>query len=162
MPCCVLRCGVPKPGRCCAWWRRSPEARVRRRLELLCTVCGGSCECRAGRVLHALSDVGVVRLPGAPPWWPVTRGCCLALWSSQFSSPSGGVCRGDRTRTCNRRFWRPLLFQLSYTPIRCSGLLCADLVRFLRWSSYAWKHRRGGNLPLAAPVMVEPGRFPPR
>lgn len=26
--------------------------------------------------------------------------------------------RTDRTRTCNRRFWRPLLFQLSYLPKR--------------------------------------------
>ena len=25
--------------------------------------------------------------------------------------------RGDRTRTCNQRFWRPLLYQLSYTPM---------------------------------------------
>ena len=25
--------------------------------------------------------------------------------------------RGDRTRTYNQRFWRPLLYQLSYTPI---------------------------------------------
>src|SRR5918992_215083 len=24
--------------------------------------------------------------------------------------------RGDRTRTCNRWFWRPVLYQLSYTP----------------------------------------------
>src|SRR5688572_6925 len=26
--------------------------------------------------------------------------------------------RGDRTRTCNRWFWRPVLYQLSYTPPR--------------------------------------------
>src|ERR1044072_107933 len=30
------------------------------------------------------------------------------------SAPGGG--RGDRTRTCNRWFWRPVLYQLSYTP----------------------------------------------
>src|SRR5262245_14172154 len=24
--------------------------------------------------------------------------------------------RGDRTRTCNRRFWRPVLYQLSHAP----------------------------------------------
>ena len=24
--------------------------------------------------------------------------------------------RGDRTRTCNPRFWRPVLYQLSYAP----------------------------------------------
>src|SRR5688572_6782652 len=25
--------------------------------------------------------------------------------------------RGDRTRTCNQRFWRPPLYQLSYAPV---------------------------------------------
>ncbi len=25
--------------------------------------------------------------------------------------------RGDRDRTCNRRFWRPLLYQLRYSPV---------------------------------------------
>ncbi len=33
----------------------------------------------------------------------------------QLSSP-GCSGRADRTRTCNRRFWRPLLYQLSYRP----------------------------------------------
>lgn len=34
--------------------------------------------------------------------------------------PEGGTCfcRGDRIRTCDTRFWRPLLCQLSYTPKR--------------------------------------------
>ncbi len=27
-------------------------------------------------------------------------------------------CRGDRIRTCDPRFWRPMLYQLSYSPIR--------------------------------------------
>src|SRR6187397_611864 len=31
--------------------------------------------------------------------------------------------RGDRTRTCNRWFWRPVLYQLSYTPIEHAALL---------------------------------------
>lgn len=31
--------------------------------------------------------------------------------------------RGDRDRTCNLRFWRPPLYQLSYTPLeRPAGL----------------------------------------
>ena len=30
---------------------------------------------------------------------------------------SGG--RGDRNRTCNPRFWRPVLCQLSYSPVLC-------------------------------------------
>ncbi len=31
--------------------------------------------------------------------------------------------RGDRTRTCNRWFWRPVLYQLSYTPPSDASLL---------------------------------------
>jgi hypothetical protein len=27
------------------------------------------------------------------------------------------IGRGDRTRTCDTRFWRPVLYQLSYSPI---------------------------------------------
>src|SRR4051794_30425669 len=26
--------------------------------------------------------------------------------------------RGDRTRTCDPRFWRPMLYQLSYAPVQ--------------------------------------------
>lgn len=33
-----------------------------------------------------------------------------------FSLPNIG--RRDRSRTCNPRFWRPVLYQLSYSPIR--------------------------------------------
>ena len=29
----------------------------------------------------------------------------------------GLLCRGDRTRTCNLRFWRPLRYQLRHAPI---------------------------------------------
>lgn len=29
--------------------------------------------------------------------------------------------RGDRDRTCNLRFWRPPLYQLSYTPLERPG-----------------------------------------
>ena len=32
------------------------------------------------------------------------------------SLPPAGLSRGDRTRTCNPRFWRPVLYQLSYAP----------------------------------------------
>ena len=28
------------------------------------------------------------------------------------------IGRGDRIRTCDPRFWRPMLYQLSYTPAR--------------------------------------------
>jgi hypothetical protein len=35
---------------------------------------------------------------------------------------AGRAGRGDRTRTCNRWFWRPVLYQLSYTPIGANPL----------------------------------------
>src|SRR4026207_831049 len=38
----------------------------------------------------------------------------LLLRDGVWERPGGG--RGDRTRTCNRWFWRPVLYQLSYTP----------------------------------------------
>jgi hypothetical protein len=34
---------------------------------------------------------------------------------------AGDGNRGDRTRTCNPRFWRPVLYQLSYAPWRFEG-----------------------------------------
>ena len=46
-------------------------------------------------------------------------GSCLLIWSKK-QTPQG-VCfllgRGRRTWTLGTRFWRPLLYQLSYTPI---------------------------------------------
>lgn len=43
---------------------------------------------------------------------------CCPLWNSQKTPQFPGLTRwGDRIRTCNLRFWRPTLNQLSYTPI---------------------------------------------
>ena len=36
--------------------------------------------------------------------------------------------RSDRTRTYNPRFWRPVLYQLSYTPKVSSSLEYRDLI----------------------------------
>src|SRR3954454_47360 len=66
---------------------------------------------------------------------------CLAsvnLLALFIKTPSRGRClhtgvklgRGDRTRTCNRRFWRPLLCQLSYSPV-LSGALAVYFVVFI-------------------------------
>src|SRR4249919_2737336 len=47
----------------------------------------------------------------------------LMNWRNRFTgafSTVGGGGRGDRTRTYNNRFWRPVLCQLSYAPV--SGL----------------------------------------
>ena len=50
---------------------------------------------------------------------------CLSVHFS-LSPPGGLKRRAGGTRTPNRRFWRPVLYQLSYCPIRAfvpSGLL---------------------------------------
>jgi hypothetical protein len=61
---------------------------------------------------------GAVRRGGARRCLPSTVELprCFAAGRSR-----GMVRRGDRTRTCSLRFWRPLLFQLSYTP-RCRAI----------------------------------------
>src|SRR3954447_14429666 len=41
---------------------------------------------------------------------------CRKRLTGPFSYGYGSGGRGDRTRTYNLRFWRPLLCQLSYTP----------------------------------------------
>jgi hypothetical protein len=52
------------------------------------------------------------------------RPCCFMPSTVEFSTHiaagrgRGLASRGDRDRTCNLRFWRPLLSRLSYTP-RC-------------------------------------------
>jgi hypothetical protein len=46
---------------------------------------------------------------------PVNTVDSFFLLRVDWSSRSGDG-RGDRTRTCNRWFWRPVLYQLSYTP----------------------------------------------
>src|SRR5579883_2716725 len=38
------------------------------------------------------------------------------LWNGFFMGLAEETGRGGGTRTPNRRFWRPLLYQLSYTP----------------------------------------------
>lgn len=45
--------------------------------------------------------------------------CILSKTKSRLLCEDGfSYCgRGNTTRTCNKRFWRPLLYYLSYTPI---------------------------------------------
>src|ERR1700686_1697366 len=78
--------------------------------------------CRVGHVTRRISatrprrncSVRAVRAarspePGRePPPVGLFISCVLLL---------GKIGRADRTRTCNRRFWRPQLYQLSYRPI---------------------------------------------
>ncbi len=72
----------------------------------------------------------------------------------QFSP--GRASRGGRTRTCNLRFWRPLLCQLSYAPslIECSPrLICRPATRQTLESAFLWVRRARE---------AESGRFLPR
>src|SRR5690348_15887649 len=48
-----------------------------------------------------------------------------------------GIGRADRTRTCNRRFWRPLLYQLSYRPMHCPADRGLDRITWSRGALYA-------------------------
>jgi hypothetical protein len=67
------------------------------------------------------------RRPSSP-----TSGCSGRSWarsSPRVVSPVNGrprisgafLYRGGRTRTCNPRFWRPVLCQLSYAPRGCAN-----------------------------------------
>jgi hypothetical protein len=47
--------------------------------------------------------------------------------------------RGDRDRTCDIRFWRPALYQLSYTPV-----VEADAIRDL-WGEFKAGHDKAGR-----------------
>src|SRR5437867_7604502 len=55
---------------------------------------------------------------------------CSWLGDSDPAVPSGAG-RGDRTRTCNRWFWRPVLYQLSYTPTNARFLFRLPMQRVL-------------------------------
>ena len=50
---------------------------------------------------------------GSPRRPSVVAGSTCGRWPTPCGWPSR---RGDRTRTCNRRFWRPVLYQLSHAP----------------------------------------------
>lgn len=107
-----------------AWWG-SPSAR---RSSICCGLrVTGKCvgehpgDCRALASLGALvagSSAWGVGLPsigggsGSPPQ------CRPRSWKGPGPRRTRRAWsrRGDRIRTCSRRCWRPLLFQLSYTP----------------------------------------------
>ena len=80
---------------------------------------------RHGRPLRPLDDAALHR-PRRRPRSATRRTCRRG--SACFGVPKVGACtrnrpisraqpsRGGRTRTCNPRFWRPVLCQLSYAP----------------------------------------------
>ena len=55
--------------------------------------------------------------------------------------------RPGGTRTPNRRFWRPVLYQLSYGPLNCSAPACADC----EWPGAESNRRHRGFQPRALP-----------
>src|SRR5699024_775249 len=91
--------------------------------ELLRT--GGTVACAASllcRCVAHTSSLGRFRL-ASQLFVPVEDGAWpMRLRQSQLR-------RGDRTRTCNLRFWRPLRYQLRHTPLigperSCRSLWC--------------------------------------
>ena len=65
---------------------------------------------------------GRSRLPGRRPACRRRPGFVYAIHCGVLNvrgrrPKPGMVRRGDRTRTCNARLWRPLLYQLNYTPM---------------------------------------------
>src|SRR5690554_297051 len=75
--------------------------------------------------------------------WVITRPCA----DSRMREPS---CRADRTRTCNLRFWRPLLYQLSHRP---SAQNRTGFSRSLLWMvCQKWAQKSLADFNYRAPV----------
>jgi hypothetical protein len=86
--------------------------------------------------------------PAADAWVRPLAGVLYAIRcgvdNHRSRRPRSGESRGDRVRTCNLRFWRPLRYQLRHTPMQLPDtkkppfpgfggrLRLRDLVRYLR------------------------------
>src|SRR5690606_36060516 len=68
--------------------------------------------------------------------WVITRPCA----DSRMREPS---CRADRTRTCNLRFWRPLLYQLSHRPSAQSARLRCKIAQASHAVCFGWFAKNG-------------------
>ena len=67
----------------------------------------------------------------APPY--------MLLQSTVWLLDQSSICIGDRTWTCNIRFWRPTLFQLSYTHVcLCRYVESNHVVFLMREPFYHW------------------------
>jgi thiamine phosphate synthase YjbQ (UPF0047 family) len=75
--------------------------------------------------IQAITRSGVDASPGRDslgpehvPWSRPTRSGPRGLYRDLILAPDGIACvsRGDRTRTCNPRFWRPVLCQIELLP----------------------------------------------
>src|SRR6266498_1217832 len=65
---------------------------------------------RVGQATFLSSDQDSMR------YWRMPRTTMASACSCAVCGLTDEAGRGDRTRTCNRWFWRPVLYQLSYTP----------------------------------------------
>ena len=128
----IMKEGHPEAGTPLFWW-------VRLELNQRCFRCHGFTD-RCDRQLRALTRMaesaelesdtipGTIRLAGGPQTFWVHSPClagaagfepanagvrdrCLTTWRHP------NIGRGKANRTLNLRFWRPLLYQLSYTPV---------------------------------------------
>ena len=70
----------------------------------------------------------------APDW---NEGACIQSWRACKQERQRRRNRPGRNRTCNPRFWRPVLYQLSYGPRNRRGRKLQN-----RW--LPWKDRRSG------------------
>ena len=128
----------PEPDASASWATRAcavPSARLERALSTSST----SCLCRLGyegaaypgrdsnpqppRFERGASAGWATRVRISPADPSASPASMPSMWSFQGPSPPdcGGVRTGGRTRTLNRRLWRPLLFLLSYTRVSPLG-----------------------------------------
>ena len=119
----------------CEWARRPCGARpdlgdVLARAVALLRAAAAAAAAALGRAAACRRPVRcIIRLV-----WRFTR-------ASSLRRRRAGACRAGGTRTPNRRFWRPVLCQLSYCPPepagRLDGIVGAELEAPQRWSSAA-------------------------
>ena len=77
-------------------------------------------------------------MPKAPSQRGLSSAARLGEFQKQTAQAPKNLCgygRGSKFRTHGTRFWRPLLYQLSYTPVSCSGL---DLLHrlLIKWWAF--------------------------
>ena len=106
---------------------------------------------RPGPVTEPVTPEVPGRRRTMPPTGPHIDAIHCGVLNTPVSRDRLGTRRGDRTRICSRRFWRPLLNQLSYTPrkealpynekppgpgagLGGSGKLVATLATVPRWA----------------------------
>ena len=108
-------------------------------------------------------DPGGIRTPGL-----LIRS--QTLYPAELLSHTVIVGRGSRTWTHNQRFWRPLLYQLSYTPVSqrlnqytmywrlCQVLFCSSTIFFFKTDDPIGLKEVNQRLPIL-PGRLQPSTF---